>query len=230
MKKKKSTTANQEKNKTIYVLIGLALSMAFSLEWLEWGDKKLNQQYIESSLLSFIDDEPMLELTSQPKPVPPKPKPVVSEPVVVDNKATVVIEKPVNKKQPIVNTITVKTDLYNEDLGDETLKFEELPLDFAQQMPSFPGGEKPLLKFLRKNTNYPEFSREINSQGTVYVSFVVEKDGSISAIKILDGVDKHINKESIRVIQSMPKWKPGEQMGKKVRVRQILPIKFILLN
>ena len=110
------------------------------------------------------------------------------------------------------------------------MDLEELPLDFAQQMPSFPGGEKPLLKFLRKNTNYPEFSREINSQGTVYVSFVVEKDGSISGIQILDGVDKHINKESIRVIQSMPKWKPGEQMGKKVRVRQILPIKFILLN
>ena len=92
MKKKKSKAANQEKNKTIYVLIGLALSMAFTLEWLEWEDQQFNQQYIESSLLSSIIDEPMLELTTQPKPVPPKPKPVVSEPVVIEDKSKVVIE------------------------------------------------------------------------------------------------------------------------------------------
>ena len=230
MKKKKSKAANQEKNKTIYVLIGLALSMAFTLELLEWEDQQFNQQYVESSLLSSIIDEPMLELTTQPKPVPPKPKTVVSEPVVIEDKSKVIIEQPVTKQKQIVNNITVRSDIYNEDFGEEIIEIEELPLDFAQQMPCFPGGEKKLLKFLNENTNYPEYSREINSQGTVYISFVVEKNGSITNIQLLKGVDQHINKESVRVVNSMPKWKPGKQMGKKVRVRQILPIKFTLLN
>ena len=118
-----------------------------------------------------------------------------------------------------------------EDDEDDDLEFEDLDFewDVVQQMPSFPGGEKNLFKFLKNNTNYPELSRQRGTQGKVIASFVVEKDGSISDIKILKGVDQYIDQESIKVIKAMPKWKPGKQMGKKVRVRQILPLKFTLM-
>ena len=228
MKKKKSATANQEKNKTIYLLVGLALSMAISIEWLEWGNGSLNNQYIKSSVLSFIDDEMVVELKTQPAPSPPKPRPVVSNPVIVEDDSPVKTEQPVEKK--IINTITIKKELYNETDDDE-LELEDLDFewDVVQQMPSFPGGEKNLFKFLKNNTDYPEISRQNGRQGKVIASFVVEKDGSISDIKILKGVDQYIDQESIKVIKAMPKWKPGKQMGKKVRVRQILPLKFTLM-
>lgn len=227
MEKKKSKLANQEKNKSIYVLIGLSLSMAFALEWLEWEDNNIQQQLLKSSMLSFIGDEPVLEFKSQPAAIPPKPKPVVSEPVVVEDEALVVIEEPV-KEQPI-QTITVKKNLFN-DFPEDPLIIEKLPLDYAQKMPSFPGGDPALLKYLRDNTNYPEIPRNRGSQGKIYVSFVVEIDGSITNVQVVKGKDEHLKKESIRVIKSMPKWNPGKNMNRKVRVRQTLPIKFILLN
>ena len=227
MEKKKSKVANQEKNKSIYVLIGLSLSMAFALEWLEWEDNNIQQHLLKSSMLSFIGDEPVLEFKSQPVAIPPKPKPVVSEPVLVEDEALVIIEEPV-KEQPI-QTITVKKNLFNE-FPDEPLIIEKLPLEYAQTMPSFPGGNAELLKYLRDNTNYPEIPRNRGSQGKIYVSFVVEINGSITNVKVVKGNDVHLKKESIRVIKSMPKWNPGKNMDRKVRVRQILPIKFVLLN
>mgnify|MGYP005635618013 FL=1 len=97
-------------------------------------------------------------------------------------------------------------------------------------MPSFPGGDPALLKYLNENTEYPEISRSRGSQEKIYVSFVVEKDGSITNVKVIKGKDVHLKRESIRVIKSMPKWIPGKNMNRKVRVRQVLPIKFILMN
>jgi protein TonB len=229
MEKKKSKVANQEKNKSIYVLIGLSLSMAFALEWLEWEDNNIQQHLLKSSMLSFIGDEPVLEFKSQPVAIPPKPKPVVSEPVVVEDDALLVIEKPVKKQEIPFQTITVNKNLFN-DFPDETLIIEKLPLDYAQKMPSFPGGNPALLKYLRDNTNYPEISRNRGSQEKIYVSFVVEINGSITNVQVVTGKDVHLKKESIRVIKSMPKWNPGKNMDRKVRVRQILPIKFVLLN
>ena len=229
MEKKKSKLANQEKNKSIYVLIGLSLSMAFALEWLEWEDNNIQQHLLKSSMLSFIGDEPVLEFKPQPAATPPKPKPVVSEPVIVDDDALLIIEEPV-KKQPI-QTITVKKNLFNEFTDDLPPTLENIPfVDYAQTMPSFPGGNPALLKYLRDNTNYPEIPRNRGSQGKIYVSFVVEIDGSITNVQVVKGKDEHLKKESIRVIKSMPKWNPGKNMNRKVRVRQTLPIKFILLN
>ncbi|MDG2369384.1 MAG: hypothetical protein P8M12_01965, partial [Flavobacteriales bacterium] len=110
MEKKKSKLANQEKNKSIYVIIGLSLSMAFALEWLEWENSKVHQDIIKSSMLcSLIDEEPVIEFKPKSIAIPPKPKPVVSEPVVVEIDPNVIIEKPI-EKQIIVPTINIKND------------------------------------------------------------------------------------------------------------------------
>lgn len=105
---------------------------------------------------------------------------------------------------------------------------EDEPFVFVEQMPEFPGGQKALLEYLAKNTQYPEIARENGYEGTVALSFVVNQDGKISDITIMRDVPGGCGAEAVRVIKSMPAWKPGRQNGNVVRVRYKLPIKFRL--
>jgi periplasmic protein TonB len=98
----------------------------------------------------------------------------------------------------------------------------------VQEMPEYTGGENARMKFLANNIKYPELARKEAVSGKVYVGFVVEKDGSISNVKVIRGVGSGCDEESIRVIKAMPKWKPGKQKGKTVRVQFYLPIIFNL--
>ena len=97
-------------------------------------------------------------------------------------------------------------------------------------MPTFPGGELEMMKYIQKNVQYPQMEKEAGISGTCYITFVVEKDGSITAVDKLRGVSggPGCDKEAIRVIKSMPPWKPGKQNGRAVRVQFNLPIKFSL--
>jgi TonB family protein len=98
----------------------------------------------------------------------------------------------------------------------------------VEEMPKFPGGEKALINYLAKNIKYPDKAKKDKVQGRVFVSFVVEKDGSIGDVKVLRGIGGGCDEESIRVVQNMPNWTPGMQRGKAVRVAYNLPIKFSL--
>lgn len=98
----------------------------------------------------------------------------------------------------------------------------------VEKMPEFPGGQKAMYKYLGENIKYPQKAKENGIQGTVFISYVIEKDGSVSHAKILRGVEKSLDKEAIRVVTGMPKWKPGKQRGEAVRVQYNLPIKFTL--
>ena len=98
----------------------------------------------------------------------------------------------------------------------------------VEQMPEFPGGNTALLEFNGQNVEYPQFSKENGIQGRVFVSFIIEPDGSVSNVKILRGVSEEIDEEAIRVVKSMPNWEPGMSRGKKVRVAYTLPINFKL--
>ena len=95
-------------------------------------------------------------------------------------------------------------------------------------MPEFPGGTAALMKYLSGNIKYPTISQETGSQGKVIVQFVVDKDGTITNPEVVRGVDPYLDKEAVRVISSMPKWKPGVQNGKKVRVKYTVPVMFRL--
>ena len=106
----------------------------------------------------------------------------------------------------------------------------EAPLTIVEQMPEFKGGEKARQKFIQKNIEYPQVEKEAGIMGTCYITFVVEKDGTITGAKVLRGVTNGpgCDAEALRVINKMPKWKPGKQNGKKVRVQYNLPIKYVL--
>ena len=106
---------------------------------------------------------------------------------------------------------------------------EQTIFEVVEQMPEFPnGGMAGLMQFLSKNIKYPTIAQENGTQGRVTVQFVVNKDGSIVDAKVIRGVDPYLDKEALRVIGTMPKWKPGMQRGKPVRVKYTVPVMFRL--
>ena len=105
---------------------------------------------------------------------------------------------------------------------------EEEVFQVVEDMPEFPGGMEALLAYLGKNIKYPSIAQENNIQGRVIVEFVVNKDGSIVEPKVIRSLDASCDKEALRVIKTMPKWKPGKQRGKPVRVKYTVPVMFRL--
>ena len=95
-------------------------------------------------------------------------------------------------------------------------------------MPEFPGGAVEMMKFLNENVKYPEAAMKAGTQGRVIAQFIVEADGSITNVKVLKNVSDEIDAEAVRVINAMPKWKPGMQSGKAVRVKYTIPVTFRL--
>lgn len=130
----------------------------------------------------------------------------------------------------------------NDDANGEILKAKEViaepeppkheeenkVFDIVEQQPLFPGGPEALMKYLSENTKYPVVAQENGVQGRVTVQFVVEKDGSISDVHVLRGVDPSLDKEAVRVVKSMPRWTPGKQNGITVRVNYRVPVLFRL--
>ncbi len=129
----------------------------------------------------------------------------------------------------------------NDDAEGEVLKAKEViaqpeppkveenkVFDVVEQMPSFPGGNSALMEYLSKNVKYPVVAQENGVQGRVVVSFVVERDGSITDVKVVKSVDPSLDKEAARVVSSMPKWIPGKQNGSAVRVKYNVPVSFRL--
>ena len=112
-----------------------------------------------------------------------------------------------------------------EVVVDEKPKEEETKVfDVVEQMPSFPGGDAELMKFLHDHIKYPVVAEENGIQGRVIAQFVVERDGSISDVKVIKSVDPSLDKEAVRVLKSMPKWIPGKQNGSAVRVKYTVPV------
>ncbi len=97
-----------------------------------------------------------------------------------------------------------------------------------ENKPEFPGGQVAMLKYIAENTKYPEIAKEKGISGKVFVQFVIDKDGSVTKVKVMRGVNRLLDKEAIRVVKSMPKWKPGTIHGKAVKVLFQLPINFTL--
>ncbi len=176
---------------------------------------------------------------TEPPPPPPPPPPVMetvkfTPPVVTDEE---VVEDPPpvqTEETPQISTQTQEGDsdqpLIQEVENTVVQPVEDKPLTIVEQMPTFPGGEGEMMKYIQKNVQYPQVEKEAGISGTCYVTFVVEKDGSITDVKVLRGVSggPGCDKEAMRVVKSMPAWKAGKQNGREVRVQFNLPIKFTL--
>jgi protein TonB len=190
--------------------------------------------------LTLVEPPPLDKDEPPPPPPPPDPPPPVQE--TIKFTPPVVTEEPIEEEdipppqEEIQAQVSTKTqegtdliDLPSE--GDGNALIEEPPsqiFTIVEQMPEFPGGEEKLFEYLGKNIKYPAMARENGITGTVYVTFVVEGNGKITDVKKLRGIGGGCDEEAIRVVKSMPEWKPGKQNGKSVRVQYNLPIKFTL--
>jgi protein TonB len=173
-------------------------------------------------------EEEIIPITRQdevkPPPPPPPPK-VVDMLVIVDDNTD--IEEELEIEDSEVNDKTAITAVMQVATAKEVE--EENPVFFiVEEMPEFPGGDAALRAYIANSVKYPQIAQENGIQGKVYVNFVVGKDGSISQAKIARGVDPSLDKEALRVVNSLPKWKPGKQGGKPVRVSYTVPINFVL--
>ena len=223
METKKSNRANLEKRRLMFTQIGLIVSLA--LAWMVFETKSYGKQEIRTfdGTTEAIPDD-LVPVTIQEKPQPIEKPKVVNMIAVVDNneeiESEIDIDVNVEEDEPIEPTVPI--DIIEDEI------VEEVPFIIVENMPTFPGGEKKMLEYVAKNVKYPQLAKEVGTQGRVFVSFVVEKDGSITNVTILRGIGSGCDEEAIRVVKSMPKWNPGLQCGRAVRVSCNLPINFKL--
>ena len=222
---KKSEQASLEKDKLVYVLMGLVFVLSLVYVALEWTEREVTKYEVTDTDFLF-EEEVEIQQTSQETP-PPPPPPAVQEVevlnVVEDNVETESIEVNAedDKAEEVVIAAPVEAPVEEEE--------EEVVFVVVESMPEFPGGQQALFKYLSENVKYPVIAQENGIQGRVICQFVVNKDGSIVDVEVVrSGGDPSLDKEAVRVIKSMPKWKPGKQRGKPVRVKYTVPVNFKL--
>jgi TonB family protein len=153
-----------------------------------------------------------------------------------DSKEFLAIQKEIMDKDPELRLIVHDVMDHEGYYGDDAVAIEEAPAEeiftFAEQQPEFPGGQDSLMSYLRRKIKYPLLEKEQGKQGTVYISFVVYKDGTIGNVKALKEVAgaPGLTKEAIRVVNAMPIWTPGKMNGRPVNVQYTIPIRFVLTN
>jgi periplasmic protein TonB len=226
MEEKKSPKADLENKKFIFTQIGLVIGLALMLVAFEWKTYEKTVIEVANRQVENVAED-IIPITEQKvKPPPPAPvKQVVKINIVDDN---VTVDDDIN--------IDVEADQNTEVQeyvapvrSDEEESAEEAQIFMVvESMPEYPGGESALYTFLGENIKYPQMAKESGIQGRVFVTFVVERDGRVTDVRVLRGIGGGCDEEAIRVVQSMPKWTPGKQRGKSVRVQYNLPVKFTL--
>ncbi|MDR1221532.1 MAG: energy transducer TonB [Tannerella sp.] len=229
MEIKKTSSADLEKDKSLSFLMGLVVALAILFVGFEWGEKDI--QVATDSGLSTVIDEEEIEATEQNEPPPPpEPEPeVIKEPDILD---IVEDEEKVENIQ-IASTdddaLHAQVETYVAPVEEEEEEVDESYVFITvEKMPEFPGGDAALLKWIGDNMIYPTIAAENGVQGRVACTFTVNTDGSVTDVQIVRPVDPNLDKEALRVLAKLPKFKPGEQRGKPVRVRYSVPVRFRL--
>ena len=225
MQLKKSPKASLEDKKLVYVLMGLVLVLSICYVAFEWTEKEVTK-YVVTEDVAWQDEELDIQQTTQETPPPPPPAPI--QEVEVLN----VVEDDVEVEEIEINTEDVKdVEVVIAPPVEAPVEEEEEEVIFmvVESMPELPGGQQALFKYLAENVKYPVIAQENGIQGRVICQFVVNKVGSIvDVVAVRSSGEASLDKEAIRVIMSMPKWKPGKQRGKPVRVKYTVPVNFRL--
>ena len=225
MEEKKSPKANLENKKLMFTQICLIISLLVA--WLAFEHKSYDKREIDPSLLRAVEnvEEEMVEITKQeeqkPQPVE-MPKQTTQLEIVQDDVEVEDIEINAEVEQNEVIEEYVAPEIEEEEVVEQEI------FQIVEEMPAYPGGEQKMMEYIAKNIKYPQIARESGIQGRVFVGFVVEPDGSVSNVKIMRGIGGGCDEEAMRVVKAMPKWKPGKQRGKAVRVSYTLPVMFKL--
>lgn len=228
MEIKKSDKANLEKTKALFTLLGLVISLGIVIAAFEW--KSYDKQEEEVQLTQVVQEvEEMVIQTRQEETPPPPEEPAQAETTefeIVDDDQELQNEFNI---ETFENTSNSEVFIPKVEIVEEVEEVEEeVIFTVVETSADFPGGTQARMKFLKDNLKYPQQARETGTQGTVYVTFVVEKDGSLTDVKVLRDIGSGCGEEAMRVIKAMPKWTPAKQRGKTVRMQFNLPVKFTL--
>jgi len=226
MEPKKTEKTDLENKKNIFIEIGFIVALGLILLAFQWTSKPEEVEGFESESDTEIEQE-SVPITRQEQEKEPPPPPKTTEVInIVDDEVDIEDELSLETTEADQET-EVSIDAF-ADQEEEAEEEEEIFVRVAN-MPKFKGGGlNSFRKWVQKNLEYPTVAAENGIEGTVYVKFVVNKDGSITNIQVIRGVDPSLNKEAVKTIKSAPKWKPGSQRGKPVRVRFSVPIVFEL--
>lgn len=229
MEVKKSPKADLENKKSTWLLIGYVIVLAFLFVSFEWTERDVKIDMSQAVADLVFEEEIEIPITEQPEMTTPPPPP--EAPAIVEALNIVDDEMDIESTEIASSEETgqaVEIAYVPPTVEEEEVEEQEI-FEVVEQMPEFPnGGMAGLMQFLSKNIKYPTIAQENGTQGRVTVQFVVNADGSIVDAKVIRGVDPYLDKEALRVINSMPKWKPGMQRGKAVRVRYTVPVMFRL--
>lgn len=227
MELKKSPKADLENKRNIFVQLGLVMSLGITLLAFSWTTRVEQATTLGTMAQQDVEDE-IIPITRQEevKPPPPPPPPKVVEMLnIVDDDVEIKDDLDIMDTEADDNTVIDVAPVIAQEAEAE----EEAEVFFiVENMPEFPGGELALRKFIANAIKYPVIAQENGIQGKVYVNFVVDKDGSVTQARIARGVDPSLDKEALRVVNTLPKWKPGMQRGKPVKVSYTVPISFVL--
>jgi protein TonB len=225
MESKKSKKADLEKNRPLFLELGLVIVLAIVLLAFEWTTKPSKAGALDI-LAEDIGDEEIIPITRHqekpPEPPPPPPKVIEVLNIVADDKE-----------------LTDQLELDNMDM-DQDLEMEFMPFEeeeageeevfiIVEDMPKFQGGDQNAFRrWIQDNLRYPEIAAENGISGKVFVQFAVNSKGQVVDAKVIRGVDPALDKEALRVVTSSPRWEPGKQRGKPVKVQFTFPIVFVL--
>lgn len=227
METKKSEKADIEKGRFTSLLIGFVFSLSVMFTALEWTER---DRVDNSDIYAVVDihlEEELIPITLPEKKTVPPPPQSTTQADIID-----IIEDDADIEEDVIasteDQVTYIDITEIEEIVVEEEPDEETVFMIVEDQPEFPGGQAALMEYLRKNIKYPSICRENNIQGRVIIQFVVNRDGTIVDPEVVRSVDPHLDKEALRVVSGMPKWKPGLQRGKPVRVKFTLPVNFKL--
>ena len=228
MEIKKSEKANLENKKLLFVEIGLVISLAITLFAFEWTSKETNVATLDDTTQVVLEEEiiPITQETPPPPPAAPK-IPILSDQIdIVDDEIELDDDMFMNLEDDA--SLGVEIMDYVE-VEEEVVEEEAIPFQLVEEKPSFQGGDaNQFSKWVNQRLVYPEIAKENGVQGRVTLQFTVEKDGSVTKVKVLRGVDPSLDMEAVRVVSQSPKWKPGKQRDRAVPVPYTFPVIFQL--
>ena len=237
MEVKKSLKADLEGMRSTSLLIGFVLVLATMFVAFEWTQRDRKAVEDTEPVFTAAIEEDMIPISHQEEVAAPPPAaaPKIAEILNIVDNETELVEEEVETSEEVNQAIVanpgtgVTGPVATGPVGPVVEEVDENQIyDIVEENPRFPGGEEACMKWLSDNIKYPPICVEQGIQGRVYAQFVVNRDGSIVDIKIVRSPDPYLSKEAERVLNMMPKWSPGKQRGKPVRVKFSLPVMFRL--
>jgi len=218
MELKKTKKANLEEKKNLFFLLGLVVALGITLLAFEWTSKPIQVSSLGTTESINIEEEiiPITRVKEVVPPPPPPPIKVVEVLNIVED--DVVIDEELELENTDADELTMIDVQPVIGMEEEEEEEDKIYFNIIEEPAEFPGGDKALYNFISKSVNYPVIAQENGIQGKVYVKFVVNETGKVGNAEILRGVDQSLDKEALRVINSLPSFKPGKQRGRSVKV------------